>query len=94
MEPEKIKEYSRGINYVHENIENNKHNQIKTILQDSKRIIFLGFGYDKRNIGKIEIDWTKVRIYGTTFNMTAGEVRKKFFWQVESSGKPGKPCTI
>lgn len=71
-----IKRLSENIRLIGER--SNNIDEIKKIITESKRIVFLGFGYAKENMDSIGIldiineDW---EIYGTAKGMTAKEIR-------------------
>ncbi|HVZ81759.1 MAG TPA: hypothetical protein VHE12_13310 [bacterium] len=79
LDTAKIKEYSQGINYVHENKNDSSMDATRALLTDSENIVFLGFGYDQRNVEILRVDWHRANthFYGTFFGMEEGEVEKK-----------------
>jgi hypothetical protein len=79
LEPNKIKEYSLGINYVHENGSDENIDSIRNLISESQKIIFLGFAFDVRNVEKLRIDWNKANVdfFACTFGMTKDEFLKK-----------------
>lgn len=61
-----ILQASRGIRIVHDDHDNDAFHDARNWLSAAKRIIFLGFGYDHKNIERLQIPWgTDVKIYGS-----------------------------
>jgi hypothetical protein len=76
MTPNNLKIARRSIKIIHEAVENDpEFQQAYTLLGQAKRVVFLGFGYDKTNLGRLKINFTDktTEFYGSCFGFSGLE---------------------
>lgn len=80
----------KKIKIIHESIEANDSNftKAKEIISDSKKLYILGFGYDKRNIERLELNKYIGRIYGSGYGLTNTE-KETFISYIRSTSLKG-----
>ena len=72
--PPELKVAAEGIKIIHEvDAKTEEFDEAETVLRDAKRIFFLGFGFDKRNVQRLRVFENKldeVSIVGTGLGLT------------------------
>jgi hypothetical protein len=73
---EKINRASKTIKIIHEAVEKDaEFQQAFRLIAKAKRVVFLGFGYDKTNLGRLKINFadTTKEFYGSCFGFSGLE---------------------
>jgi hypothetical protein len=69
-----IKKSSDAIKIIHEGIEGDtEFTEAQKLIDQAKRLLFLGFGFHKTNVARLGINWSNRMIMGTGFGLTETE---------------------